>query len=447
MSLWNTALAGETVSTNVANGELSYPATWYAATADASSARRALGARIAADVCVIGGGLAGLSVACELALLNTSVVLLEARRLASGASGLNGGFVSSGFAAGLPELSRKLGLPAAQELHRLSMEGTEIVRNRAKKFPAGIVMGEGLLLALRYRDPDGCQRYGAELGEKFGRKVSYLSTEAVRAKLKSEVYFHGLLDAEAFHIHPLRYALALARLAEEAGARLHEGSRVVEVSVAGAELAVRTASGQVRARHVVYCNSAHDRHLFRSLGRAVLPVATYIAVSEPMGDRVRTAIDTGAAVADNRRAGDYYRTIDGGRILWGGRITTRISEPARLAEMMKSDMLEVFPQVGDPQMSYAWSGLMGYARHKMPLIGELAPRQWVAAAFGGHGLNTTAMAGQLLARAIVDGDAEWRRFQRLGAPWIGGPFGRAGVQLSYWKMQLKDRYEETRPRA
>ena len=84
---------------------------------------------------------------------------------------------------------------------------------------------------------------------------------------------------------------------------------------------------------------------------------------------------------------------------------------------------------------------------KMPLIGELAPRQWVAAAFGGHGLNTTAMAGQLLARAIVDGDAEWRRFQRFGAPWIGGPFGRAGVQLSYWKMQLKDRYEETRPRG
>ena len=158
-----------------------------------------------------------------------------------GGLGIERRFIYSGFAASLPVLSR---LAAAQELHRLSMEGAEIVRNRAKKFPAGIVMGEGLLLALRYRDPDGCQRYGAELGEKFGRKVSYLSTEAVRAKLKSKVYFHGLLDAGAFHIHPLRYALALARQAEEAGARLHEGSRVVEVSAAGAELAVRTASEQ-----------------------------------------------------------------------------------------------------------------------------------------------------------------------------------------------------------
>ncbi|MDP9137505.1 MAG: FAD-dependent oxidoreductase, partial [Pseudomonadota bacterium] len=110
-------------------------------------------------------------------------------------------------------------------------------------------------------------------------------------------------------------------------------------------------------------------------------------------------------------------------------------------------MLGVYPQLGDPQMHYAWSGLMGYALHKMPVIGELAPRQWAAAAFGGHGLNTTAMAGRLLARAIAEGDEEWRRFQMLGAPWIGGPLGRAGVQLSYWKMQLKDRYEEIRSRA
>jgi gamma-glutamylputrescine oxidase len=87
---------------------------------------------------------------------------------------------------------------------------------------------------------------------------------------------------------------------------------------------------------------------------------------------------------------------------------------------------------------------MGYAVHKMPVLGELALRQWVAAAFGGHGLNTTAMAGSLIGRAIADGDDEWRRFNVLGAPWSGGPLGRVGVQLSYWKMQLKDRYDEIR---
>ncbi len=176
----------------------------------------------------------------------------------------------------------------------------------------------------------------------------------------------------------------------------------------------------------------------------MLPVATYIAVTEPMGDRVHAAIDTGAAIADNRRAGNYYRLVDGGRILWGGRITTRVAEPARLAQMMKSDMLSVYPQLGNPEMQFAWAGLMGYALHKMPIIGELAPGQWAAAAFGGHGLNTTAMAGRLIARAITDGDREWQRFQGLGAPWIGGPFGRAGVQLSYWAMQLGDRYDELR---
>ncbi len=426
---------------------LDYPATWYAATTDTDRIRPALAGTTRADVCVIGGGLAGLSVACELAERRRNVVVLEARRLGWGASGLNGGFVSSGFAARLPELERKLGLATAHALHRLSMEGTEIVRARARKLSPGILMGEGLLLAVRYRDSDRLKRYSAELREKFGRETRYLATEELRSRLKSNFYFDGLYDAGAFHIHPLRYVRALAGWAEGEGAVLHEGSRVTQVSRSGTELVARTQSGEVRARHVVHCHSAHDRHLFRRLGRAVLPVATYIAVTEPIGGRVREAIDTEAAIADNRRAGNYYRLVDDGRILWGGRITTRISEPGRLAQMMKSDMLGIYPQLGYAEMQFAWAGLMGYALHRMPIIGELTPGQWAVAAFGGHGLNTTAIAGLLVARAIVDGDQEWQRFRMLGAPWIGGPLGRAGVQLSYWGMQLRDRYDELRSGA
>jgi gamma-glutamylputrescine oxidase len=111
---------------------------------------------------------------------------------------------------------------------------------------------------------------------------------------------------------------------------------------------------------------------------------------------------------------------------------------------MQTDMIGVYPQLGNPHMAHAWSGLMSYALHRMPLIGELAPGQWAAAAFGGHGLNTTAMAGRLLARALADGDDEWRRFQVFGTPWVGGLVGRAGVQLSYWRMQIRDRFDEIR---
>ena len=208
---------------------------------------------------------------------------------------------------------------------------------------------------------------------------------------------------------------------------------------AGSGFIVRTAHAEVHAQHVVHCVSSLDRRIHDLSCRAVLPVATYVAVTEPLK---QDAIRTRCGIGDMRRAGDYYRLITDDRLLWGGRITTRVSAPLRLARMMKRDMLSVFPQLGNPRIDYAWAGLMAYALHKMPLIGRAPDGQWFATAFGGHGLNTTAMAGILLARAIADGDDEYRRFAAFAPQWAGGPFGRAGVQASYWWMQAKDRLDE-----
>ena len=197
----------------------------------------------------------------------------------------------------------------------------------------------------------------------------------------------------------------------------------------------------MRAANVVYCVSSLDRRIHPLTGRAVLPVATYVAVTEPLRQDV---IRTRSAISDSRRAGNYFRLIDEGRLLWGGAITMRLSEPARLANSMKKDMLSVFPSLGDPRIDYAWAGLMGYARHFMPLIGTDGQGQWWATAFGGHGMNTTAMGGILMARAIALRDDEYRRFAPFAPQWAGGPLGRAGVQAGYWYMQVKDRLDERR---
>jgi gamma-glutamylputrescine oxidase len=147
----------------------------------------------------------------------------------------------------------------------------------------------------------------------------------------------------------------------------------------------------------------------------VLPVATYVAVTEPLQ---QNAINTAAAISDTRRAGDYYRLIDEGRILWGGRITTQVTRPSHLAERMKGDMIATYPSLGKPRIDYAWAGLMGYAIHKMPLIGRDAEGQWFGTDFGGHGLNTTAMAGVILARAIAAGDDAYRQFTPFAPKWL-----------------------------
>jgi gamma-glutamylputrescine oxidase len=275
----------------------------------------------------------------------------------------------------------------------------------------------------------------------YGQEKRAFSVAETRGLLASERYFQSSLDPTAFHMHPLRYALMIAAKAEGAGARIFEISPALSVSRDGVRHVVRTAGGAVTVAQVVYCVSALDRRLHRATGRAVLPVATYIAVTEPLQ---QGAIRTGHAVSDSRRAGNYFRLIDEGRILWGGAITTRVAEPTRLAENMKRDMLGVFPQLGNPRIDYAWAGLMGYARHMMPLIGGDGRGQWWATAFGGHGMNTTAMGGILIARAIAAKDDEWRRFTPFAPVWAGGPFGRAGVQATYWFMQWKDRRDERR---
>jgi glycine/D-amino acid oxidase-like deaminating enzyme len=417
--------------------------TWYEATVDRGDPRAPLAGAVSADVTVIGGGLAGLTTALELQRRGKQVVLLEAKRLAWGASGRTGGFVFNGFARAISEVAQAAGLDTAKALYALSKQGTRFVRDEVARLAPAAKMGEGVLVALRVDDPSSLQRRREMMARDFDEPLEIKSTEETRALLNSPRYHQSIFQPKAFHIHPLRYALALASEAERLGARLYEQSPALAVEKRHGGFAVATPRGKLECEHLVHCVSALDRRIHPETGRAILPVATYIAVTAPLQ---QTAIRTSLAAADTRRAGNYYRLIDQGRILWGGKITTRVEQPRRLAEAMKRDMVSVFPGLGNPRIDYAWSGLMGYALHKMPLIGRSADGQFYAAAFGGHGLNTTAMAGLLVARAIAEKDEDYRRFAVFGPRWAGGPFGRFGVQGSYWAMQLRDAFDESRTR-
>ena len=158
---------------------------------------------------------------------------------------------------------------------------------------------------------------------------------------------------------------------------------------------------------------------------------------------IASAIRTRACMYDDRRAGDYYRLVDdGARLLWGGRITTRAANPAGIARQLQREMRAAYPQLGDLKTDLSWSGLMGYARHLMPQLGQLAPDTWHITAFGGHGLNTTAIAGKVLAEAILDETDRIKLFAPFGLDWAGGRAGLVAAQLTYWKLQLQDWWRE-----
>ncbi len=179
----------------------------------------------------------------------------------------------------------------------------------------------------------------------------------------------------------------------------------------------------------------------------MVPVATYVVSSAPAPAILKNIIPYTGCIADNRRSGDYYRTIGTGdqrRLIWGGRITTMRNQPERLAQILKMDMTKVYPQLADIKLERAWSELMGYAEHQMPIIAKIENGLWVATAFGGHGLNTTAMAGLLISDSIIENDEKYLLFKPFGMRWSGGVLGRILVQMDYWRLQYLDRRDERR---
>ncbi|HDR9482421.1 TPA: FAD-binding oxidoreductase [Burkholderia aenigmatica] len=417
-----------------------YVDTYYSRTLHDTIARAPLDADLDADVCVVGAGMAGITAALELLRRGRSVVLLDANRVSWGASGRNGGVVSPGYSTGIAQIVRHVGMDRAKALYRMSIEGVDIVADNIRQL--GIDAAEpvpGVLRLSRHDNGNEMIEQQRWLAREFDYGVEHLPTQAVREMLVSDKYHQGLLDRRAFHFHPLNYARALVAEIERLGGRVFEDSEVVSIADRGATKRVATARGSVTARDVVLTCGGYTGRLVPKLARSYLPITTYMMLTEPAADLIASAIRTRASIGDSRRASDYYRLVDDGRrVLWGGMITTRRSDPRRLADALRDRMVDAYPQLAPLAIQVAWSGKMAYARHLMPLIGRFDDGIWYCMGFGGHGMNTTAIGGRVIAEGVAGASDRYRRFEAFGLPWNGGYAGLAVAQLTYWRYQVMD---------
>lgn len=400
------------------------------------------------DVCVVGGGFAGLNTA--LGLLERGrrdVVVLEAHEVGHGASGRNGGFVFGGFSRGEDALLRDLGHDRARALYAGTLQGVETIRDRIARHGIACDHREaGVIWANWFRDPDVLRQRQRLLAERYGTTWEWLGKNDLRQLVYTERYHDGLFEPAAFHFHPLKYALGLATAIQRQGGRVQEASPAMALTRVGGGWQVETPQGPVRARHVVLACGGYLAGLVRRVDAAVLPIATYVMVTEPLGDRLRDVLQTDAAVYDTRFAFDYYRPLPDTRLLWGGRISILDRSASAVERLLRRDMLKVFPQLDGIRVDHAWSGLMSYARHQMPQIGEVAPGLWLAQAFGGHGVAPTTYAGEVVASAIAEGDTRWRDFSDYGLVSALKPAGFLGAQLSYWWAEARDGWKDWRER-
>ncbi len=425
------------------------PKTYHSSSLSPLSEREVLSGNLVADVCVIGGGLAGMTTALELARGGRDVIVLESAEVGFGASGRNGGFVGPAWSQRLDALIRKVGESQARRLYELSMEGVRIVSGNISDLAIpDLNLAKGKLSVARTPSRDAFLRRRDRLRNEFNQQVEVWDTDKVRTVLKTPRYFEALHYPDDFQINPLAYLRGLASEAERLGGRVFERSGAKRLDTGVGCTKVVTQSGTVAAKQVVVATGGYTARLIRKLYHSYVPISTYIMLTKARPDLIATAIETPFGVGDQRRAGDYYRLVNGGtRILWGGQITTRVSEPRRLAQMLLATMTETFPQLKGLEVDYAWSGIMAYARHLMPQIRQIEEGVWSCTAFGGHGINTTAIGGKVLAEAILQQSERWRLFTPFGFDWNGGPAGRVAVQSSYWWMQARDKFGESMARA
>jgi gamma-glutamylputrescine oxidase len=423
--------------------------TWYETNSREAWEAPAACGKLTAHTCVVGGGLAGVSTALGLAERgHRGVVLLEADRVGSGASGRNGGFVFGGFSVGPFTLAEKVGLPAARRLYRGTLDAVGLLRQRIERYRIDCDMTHGgVLWAHWFREQTSLESVRRRLSQEYDVEWEHVSPQQMRSLVDSPRYHGGLREPQAFHVQPLALVRGLARAAALQEVRLFERSPVLRLEPAGVATQVIGRDFSVEAKHVVVAGGGYLTGDFHALQQASLPIATYVMVTEPLGDRLSSCLRTNAAIYDSRFAFDYYHLLADNRLLWGGRISVRDREPSAVARLLSGDLNHVYPQLGEVRVDHAWSGLMGYARHEMPQIGQMPSGVWYSQGFGGHGLAPTTLSGELIAAAIC-GDRspvlEDLRAFGLTSAWRHSGLGLLGAQARYSWLQLRDAWRTIR---
>ncbi|MCX2975261.1 FAD-binding oxidoreductase [Halieaceae bacterium IMCC8485] len=381
--------------------------SWYAASANQQLSFPPLQGEVSADVCIIGGGYTGLSSAIHLRKAGYSVALLEANKIGWGASGRNGGHVGTGQRADQETLEKLVGLDHAKALWQLGLEAVDTVCDLVSEFQIDCELKTGNLhVASKAKEQPWLIEEAEHLQKVYDyQQIRYVDSSELADMTSGQGFHGGVLDEGSRHLHPLNYALGLAKAADTLGAELYEGSRVLSYTE-GHQVCVKTDSGTVKSKYLVLaCNGYLEKLEPRTAGR-IMPINNYMLATEPLPEALaRRLIRDDTSMSDSLFVIDYWKLSADNRMLFGGGESYSRRFPADIGNFVRKYMLRIYPELETTRIDYGWGGTLAITLNRMPDFGRLSSQVFYAHGYSGHGVPTATLAGKLLAEVIA-GSAE-----------------------------------------
>jgi len=421
----------------------------WGATSDEPETGQPLEADQTADLCIVGGGVLGVSAALAAAEAGSSVILCEAADIGLGATGRSGGQIWAGFKPPPGTLVAMYGAEAGIALEKLGARAPQTVFDLIEKHQIrcnpdrrGTVVGVHGASAL----PAARKKFEGLQGD--GQPVEWIDAEAMTLATGTSAYCGGWRHASGGTVQPLAYVRGLARAAEAAGARLATSAPVTAMHPDGKGWLLRSPGGTVRARAVLVATNGYSGALVPGLARSIVPVESAQVATAPHPGILEGRIMPGVAcVSDTRRSVLYYRRSPDGRLVMGGRGSFFGETGKWRFDGLRQRAEWLFPELAGCEWQEQWSGKVSMTLDSLPHVHCPAPGLYCALGFNGRGIAMGTAFGTEIGRSLAMAGTDGPSLPLSSLRSIPfHPLHRVGVAVVGTSYLLRDLWDE-RPRA
>jgi glycine/D-amino acid oxidase-like deaminating enzyme len=382
-----------------------------------------------ADVAIIGAGFTGLSAARVLAKKGATVAVLEANTIGWGASSRNGGMVLTGLKLSAEALAKRYGMELTRRMYATSLESIDLVEQiiREEHIDCNFSRCGHLEVACKQSHFDAYARSVEVIAREFDHELRIIPRDELGGEIGAAIYFGGIVDETSAGVNPAQYVSGLANAVLRAGACIYENVRVQQIQRnsqnRSAGFSVATSGGNIFAKNVLVATSGYTSTATPTLQKKIIPIGSFIISTEPLPQALASELSPqNRMIFDSRHYLHYYRLTPDNRMLFGGRAaffpeTKKTIQ--RSAEILRRDMVEVYPQLRNTKIEHAWGGTLDFCFDTMPHAGQ-TDGIYYALGYAGHGVAMATYLGTKLAE-IMSGSKNEIPYAAI--PFPGAPFG------------------------